>query len=133
MIGHEDRAEKIPVRDAQRVLGGQDGTRGILGVVGVAPDLATLARSWERIFSARLRADTQSVTIDGPGSAIRFLVPRAFRRCYGPVGATVPATGKPGIWWHPVSLQPTRPLFPMPKPARACAGMGSAPTAAVAA
>jgi catechol 2,3-dioxygenase-like lactoylglutathione lyase family enzyme len=74
-----------------------NGTQGILEVVGMAPDLPALARSWGRIFGARLRADARSITIDGPGAATRFLEPGAFRRRYGPVGAAVLAAGEPDL------------------------------------
>ena len=73
-----------------------NGTQGIVEVVGVAPDLPALARSWGRIFGARLHSDAQSVAIDGLGAVIRFLEPEAFRQRYGPVAA-IPAAGEPNL------------------------------------
>ena len=59
------------------------------------PDLAALAQAWEKIFGTRLRTDARSVAIEGPGAAVRFLEPEAFRRRSGPAGgAAVSAAGE---------------------------------------
>lgn len=73
-----------------------NGAQGIVEVVGVASDLAPLARSWARIFGARFHGDARSVTIDGSGAVIRFLEPEAFQQRYHPVGAPPPA-GEPDL------------------------------------
>jgi hypothetical protein len=63
-----------------------NGACGIAEVVGLAEDIAAIAKDYGRIFEDRLQCDGEQVVIDAGGARIIFYPPAAFAQRFAPFG-----------------------------------------------